>query len=120
MPSAPPVHRPAGWRPPADVERDRKRLLDQGRRGDEARALYKTKKWQRTRAAKLAANPLCQCPGCGEGRVRVTPATVVDHIRPHRGDEVLFFAWDNLQSMAKPCHDRKTATEDSGFARRWP
>ena len=25
------------------------------------------------------------------------------------------YAWDNLQSMTKPCHDRKTATIDGGF-----
>ncbi|MDD4570646.1 MAG: HNH endonuclease signature motif containing protein [Tepidanaerobacteraceae bacterium] len=43
---------------------------------------------------------------------RITPATVVDHIKPHKGDVKLFFDINNLQSLCKTCHDRKTAKED--------
>jgi len=43
---------------------------------------------------------------------RVAPATVVDHIEPHKGDEELFYDINNLQSLCKSCHDRKTAKED--------
>ena len=42
-------------------------------------------------------------------------ASVVDHRVPHRGDMALFWDSSNWQSMAKECHDRKTATEDGGF-----
>jgi 5-methylcytosine-specific restriction enzyme A len=56
----------------------------------------------------LRANPLCEC-GCQQ------PATVVDHKKPHNGDRALMYAWDNLQSMTKACHDRKTASQDGGF-----
>ena len=42
-------------------------------------------------------------------------ATVVDHRTPHNGDEALLYDWDNLQSMTKACHDRKTAARDGGF-----
>lgn len=73
------------------------------------RALYKTRRWQRLRRLKLSSAPLCQCEACAAGRPRL--ATVVDHIVPHRGDRGLFYDWDNLQSMAKACHDRKTARE---------
>ena len=59
----------------------------------------------------LCAHPLCEC-GCNQ------PATVVDHQRPHNGDRALMYAWDNLQAMTKPCHDRKTATIDGGFGIR--
>jgi 5-methylcytosine-specific restriction protein A len=62
----------------------------------------------------LRANPLCEC-GCDQ------PATVVDHRRPHNGDRALMYAWDNLQSMTRACHDRKTAARDGGFGNpvRW-
>ncbi|SPA17227.1 Putative phage holin (fragment) [Cupriavidus taiwanensis] len=32
-------------------------------------------------------------------------ATVVDHVRPHRGDRRLFLDRTNLQSLCKLCHD---------------
>lgn len=65
-------------------------------------------RWRKLRAAYLAAHPLCEC-GCGYA------ATVVDHRKPHNGDLGLLYAWDNLQAMTKPCHDRKTAAKDGGF-----
>jgi 5-methylcytosine-specific restriction protein A len=65
-------------------------------------------RWQKLRAAYLVQYPLCSC-GCGY------PATVVDHKKPHNGDPALMYDWDNLQSMTKQCHDRKTATYDGGF-----
>jgi 5-methylcytosine-specific restriction protein A len=40
---------------------------------------------------------------------RVTPTQVVDHVAPHRGDEMLF--WDrerNWQALCRACHDAKT------------
>jgi 5-methylcytosine-specific restriction protein A len=65
----------------------------------------------------LRDHPLCV--HCLEGVVlpgelkglkgRVTPATVVDHIIPHRGDPVLF--WDrkgNWQGLCAPHHNKKT------------
>jgi 5-methylcytosine-specific restriction protein A len=60
---------------------------------------------------------LCQCPDCQEGKIRLTPATVVDHRIPHKGDKQLFWDSTNWQAMSKPCHDRKTAREDGGFGR---
>ncbi|NMA84113.1 MAG: HNH endonuclease [Epulopiscium sp.] len=36
----------------------------------------------------------------------------VDHIKPHKGNEDLFYDINNLQSLCKSCHDRKTAKED--------
>ncbi|MDF2809516.1 MAG: endonuclease [Microvirga sp.] len=54
------------------------------------------------RIAQLTASPLCRF--CIEREV-VEVATVVDHERPHRGDEVLFWDTNNLQSLCAPCHD---------------
>jgi 5-methylcytosine-specific restriction endonuclease McrA len=39
-------------------------------------------------------------------------ATVVDHIKPHRGDKILFWDQSNWQPLCKKCHDHKTKTED--------
>lgn len=39
------------------------------------------------------------------------PATVVDHIVPHRGDPLLMWSEWNWQPITKRAHDRKTATE---------
>lgn len=72
-------------------------------------------KWQQAREAFLARHPLCQCPLCGEGRIRVRAASVVDHKVPHRGDMKLFWDHDNWQALAKQCHDSwKQALEKSG------
>ena len=72
-----------------------------------------TTAWTKARAAYLCAHPLCKV--CLPMAVA---ATVVDHIVAHKGDKALF--WDsanNWQPLCKPCHDRKTATEDGGFGR---
>ena len=72
-------------------------------------------KWQKVSKAFLLKHPLCQCPDCQEGKLRLKQSTVVDHIIPHRGDMNLFWQRSNWQAMAKECHDKKTATEDGGF-----
>lgn len=69
-------------------------------------------RWQKARMTFLARSPLCvECEAAG----RVTAATVVDHITPHKGDQAMFWDSGNWQSMCGPCHNRKTATEDGGF-----
>lgn len=66
-------------------------------------------KWRRLSKAYLRKHPMCvKCMAKG----RYIPATVVDHIQPHRGDEKLMWNQDNWQALCKPCHDRKTWTED--------
>ena len=66
--------------------------------------------WNRARRDYLAAHPLCvMCMAQG----KYTKATVVDHIKPHRGDRALFWDRDNWQALCKSCHDSKTGKEDS-------
>lgn len=62
---------------------------------------------------------LMQCPLCAEclRQGRITPATEVDHMIPHKGDPELFWDLDNLQALCHRCHSRKTAREDGGFGR---
>jgi len=50
-----------------------------------------------------------------QARGLVVVATIVDHIKPHRGDMVMFWDSSNWQPLCKPCHDRKTAREDGGY-----
>ena len=68
-----------------------------------------TYRWQTERKRFLEQHPLCQCPDCDDGRLRVTLATVVDHATPHRGNAELFWDRSNWRAMAKRCHDKKTA-----------
>ena len=64
-------------------------------------------RWRRARDHFLKAHPLCaECKRAG----KTTPATVVDHVIPHRGDPVLFWDRDNWQALCKACHDKKTGS----------
>ncbi|WP_340080684.1 HNH endonuclease [Streptococcus agalactiae] len=66
-------------------------------------------RWNKARLRYLKLHPLCvYCQRKG----RLTKATVVDHITPHRGDQDLFWNQTNWQSLCKSCHDRKTKTAD--------
>lgn len=90
------------------------------RRSPEAqsyRAWYSTSRWLRIRAAQLAAEPLCRfCLARGI----VTPATVCDHVEPHRGDEARFYGGP-FQSLCVDCHDTdKQRIENGGKARAVP
>lgn len=99
MPRAPATFR-APWAasvPSADALRGSAAARGYGRR------------WQKLAAAFLARHPVCMCAEeCGR------PATEVDHVRPHRGDQALMWDWDNLQALTKECHSRKTAGEKAG------
>ena len=77
------------------------------------RKLYKTSRWQKLRARQLRHEPLCSmCQARGE----VTPATVADHVVPHKGDERLFFQ-GATQSLCAPCHSgAKQSEERRGYS----
>jgi len=67
------------------------------------------KEWKRLRNAYIHKHPLCaECYKHGI----ITAAVHVDHIVPFHGlDDPLRLAWNNLQSLCKACHNRKTAIE---------
>lgn len=106
MPDAPKTHKPPTFAPPTSL-----------RTPSSSTRLYGTAAWQRLRKFKLARDYFCECSTCKKFN-KNTPATVVDHIVPHRGDPTLFYDLANLQSMAKSCHDRKTARMDGGYGNK--
>ena len=59
-------------------------------------------RWRQARLDFLAEHPFCAC-----GML----ASVVDHIRPHRGDQQLFWERGNWQPMCASCHGRKIVQE---------
>ena len=66
-------------------------------------------RWRIKRERFLKVNPLCvRCIDKGT----LVKATVVDHIKPHRGDTELFWDENNWQALCKRCHDKKTMTQD--------
>lgn len=79
------------------------------------RHLYKRKAWEALRV-RIMAESEGQCAMCGTlciGPHGKPDSPVVDHIKPHKGDEALFFDPDNLQLLCKRCHDGTKAREES-------
>ena len=83
-------------------------------RDQELQAFYCSREWRETRKIQLERFPLCaECAKDG----RVTPATIVDHIKPIR-DGGARLDLDNLQSLCWACHSRKSVEEGSRFGKR--
>jgi len=59
-------------------------------------------KWQKARDGWLKKHPLCELH---KAKGQVVAASVVDHIKPHKGDMTLFWDKTNWQSLCKFCHD---------------
>lgn len=65
--------------------------------------LYRSEDWRKRSKRFLQQYPFCvHC--CKK-------AEVVDHITPHRGNELLFNDENNWQPLCKQCHDQKTRRE---------
>jgi 5-methylcytosine-specific restriction protein A len=59
--------------------------------------------------------PICEiCTANGH----TTPADVVDHIQPHRGDRALFWDETNWQALCKMHHDSDKARLERGGRER--
>lgn len=104
MPTRPPQHRAAGWRPYKETSHQvRQRQIRRTLRTNSTL-------WRRIRAVVLAREPLCRCCAAA-GRIKA--ATEVDHID---GDDANNDD-SNLQPLCRPCHSAKTARENGGFGR---
>lgn len=71
-------------------------------------------RWQKARDTFLRRSPLCRM--CHE-EGRITPALIVDHIIPHRGDQELFWDTGNWQSLCKWHHDSVKQAEEKAEGR---
>jgi len=76
-------------------------------------AWYGTAKWRRRAKRQLREHPLCaKCANRGV----VTPASIADHIEPHRG-RYEFFWFGDLQSLCANCHNSfKQFEERNGYS----
>lgn len=101
---------------------DKHRQVVQQARGSASERGYNGA-WQKARAVFLKQNPLCAI--CAKQN-RVTAASVVDHVIPHRlkeardsGNELrikqaqsLFWSRSNWQPLCKHCHDSVKQAEE--------
>lgn len=76
-------------------------------------AIRSTSRWQKVRASKLAANPLCEDPF---GRHKDNPATArqVHHVVGLAANSELAFHADNLMSVCHACHARLEQSPSGG------
>jgi hypothetical protein len=68
---------------------------------DDPRSWYQLERWRRRRRYQLMIEPVCAM--CAKRGLAV-PATIADHVVPHRGDWIAFLTAP-LQSLCKTCHD---------------
>ena len=92
--------------------------------------------WQKARAGYLRSHPLCvyclrdpayvairdMAPStailrCAELGLAAPMASVVDHIEPHRGDQVLFWNQSNWQSLCSTHHSADKQREEVAHRR---
>ena len=97
------VHR-SGERCPKAIERDRERKARHDEQRPSARERGYDTKWDKARAAYLAKHP--KCVKCG------APATVVDHVIPHKGDMRLFWDRSRWQPLCTHCHSSRKQSEE--------
>lgn len=75
---------------------------------------YNTKAWKELRIMKLNLNPICE--EC-ERKGMVTPAQVINHIRPVTTHPDLKLELSNLESLCSYCHQLITRHDYSKYNR---
>ncbi|WP_029042570.1 HNH endonuclease signature motif containing protein [Cucumibacter marinus] len=84
------------------LDRARKARFDARRPG--ARQRGYNAEWDKARGEFLTVYPTCR--RCG------SPASVVDHIKPHKGNQALFWNRSNWQSLCVHCHSSAKQSEE--------
>lgn len=87
----------SGERCPKAKVQDRERKARFDAKRPCARTRGYTRTWDAERKAYLKTHPTCA--RCGE------PASVVDHVIPHKGDDRLFWDRTNWQPLCRHCHN---------------
>jgi 5-methylcytosine-specific restriction enzyme A len=72
---------------------------------------YGLQRWKRRAHHQLLTEPLCR--SCRD-RGRIAPASIADHVVPHRGNWNAF-RLGALQSLCADCHKGKWATDRRGY-----
>ncbi len=82
------------------------------------RSWYKTARWEKLRREILRRDKYTcqQTKVLCIGKYPAPNSAVVDHIRPHRGDEQLFFDPANLQCVSKAYHDSEKQKQERARA----
>ncbi|SNS53481.1 HNH endonuclease [Sphingomonas laterariae] len=83
---------------------------DRHRNSQPWRKWYHTARWKALRWSVLVRDAFT-CRGC-EALEGDTSKLVADHIRPHRGDEALFWDEANLQTLCASCHSGSKQREE--------
>ena len=84
-------------------------------RSEHWRRWYKTARWQKLKVrVHIRDSYVCQRTGvvCA-GRGKDWNAPVANHIRAHRGDPVLFWDENNIETVAKQVHDSEIQAEEA-------
>jgi 5-methylcytosine-specific restriction protein A len=89
-------------------KRERQARYNRETRDAEAQRLYESPEWRRLRALYIKRNPLCE--RCFADGRRITPAAIVDH-RVEIKDGGGRLDPENLTSLCRACHNKKTALE---------
>lgn len=94
----------------ADARAEKRRAHDKDRyRRNPWRKLYNTREWKAAKAAQKAKMPWCE--RCWAKGI-LTPMTVVNHRKLHKGDERLFFNPANHESACARHHNRDIQREE--------
>ena len=88
-------------------KKKRQAYYNKNLRNAESQQFYESPEWRKLRALHLKRNPLCEkCFVNG----RITPAVIVDHKVEIKDGGGKLDA-ENLTSMCRACHNKKTAQE---------
>lgn len=86
----------------------RNEQYDRYERDEKLSKFYSSARWQKVRKKQLKQQPLCE--SCLE-EGRTEQADVVDHIVPVKVDWSLRLRLDNLQSLCRSHHQKKSAKD---------
>jgi 5-methylcytosine-specific restriction endonuclease McrA len=89
---------------PVLTDAQQQREYDRNRRDPAARAFYTSLRWRKTRALKLANNPLCE--SC-RSRGMYVAATMVHHSKGLGECHEHALDMDTLVSLCTACHNRE-------------
>ena len=88
------------------------RVYDNTTRDESIAKFYNSKSWKSVRNRKIKADPICE--HCKEkGKIEI--AKEVDHIIPIKVDWSKRLDINNLQSLCKSCHRKKTIKDKKNY-----